>query len=263
MKYRLNQSLLCASVVCSIAALGGYLLFKKSVSPQHADEFVVGMAAGYAPFVSINPQGDYEGFDIDVARALAETMGKKLVLKDLGTMPALFVALDQKTIDTIIWGLEMTPDRMQKVAMIRYQGDVTRSYPLIFWNKIPTGITSLEDMRGKTVCVEPASSQDAFLNKYDFITKLPVDKVDDALLLIQYGKADAALIDPVIAKKFKNKYPDIKILDLPLEPKDQVQGIGIVVKPDNNELIEQIKKAVAYLQSTGFIAQLEQKWSMV
>lgn len=256
------QSLILVGLVC-IIALVSLSMLKQSDSLRFGDELVVGMAAGYAPFVSINPEGDYEGFDIDVAHALAETMGKRLVLKDLGSMSALFMALDQGSIDTIIWGLEMTRERMKKVAMIHYQGAVTRAYPLIFWKTIPAGVSSISDMNGKTICVEPASSQEAVLNKYDFITQLPVEKVDDALLNIQYGKADAALIDPAIAKKFKNKYPEIQILNLQLDPKDQVQGLGIVVKPNNTVLIEQLQKAVDLLQTTGLIERFEKKWELL
>lgn len=253
-------------IIISIALLstgiGSYLLFKQSSTPRDA-QFIVGTAAGYAPFVSINPQGDYEGFDIDVATAIAQQMGKKLVIKDLGSMTSLFTALQQGSIDAIIWGLSITQARLKKVSMIHYQGEATASYPLIFWQKIPAGIQSIADMKDKTVCVEPTSAQDAALTNYPFITKLPTEKVDDALLHIQYGKADAAFVEPAIAKKFKNKYPEIQILQVPLALEDQVQGIGIVIQPTNSELIIQLQEAVDALRKHGIIQQLEQKWDIV
>lgn len=239
-----------------------YLFFKRPNTPRSTNELIVGTAAGYAPFVSINPQGDYEGFDIDVAHALAQEMGKKLVIKDLGSMTSLFTALNQGSIDTIIWGLSITQDRLQKVAMIHYQGELTTSYPLIFWQNIPQGVTSLTDMKNKTVCVEPASAQDTVLQKYPLIRILPTEKVDDALLNIQYGKADAAFVEPAIAKKFKNKYPEITLLDVPLQPEDQVQGVGIVIQKNNAELITQIQTAITTLKAHGTITKLEQKWGI-
>lgn len=245
-----------------IAAIGSYFFFKQPKSPQNTNQFIVGMTGGYAPFISINPQGEYEGFDIDIARALAAQMGKELVLKDLGSMSGLFMALDQGSIDAIIWGLSITQDRLKKVAMIHYQGEPRRCDPLIFWKAIPAGVSSIDDMKGKTICVEPASSQDVGLSKYGFINKLPVEKIDDALLNIQYGKADAALVDPAIAKKFKAKYSEIQILDIPLAPEDQVEGVGIVIKLNNSSLIDQIEGAVARLRSAGIIVQLEQKWGL-
>lgn len=258
----MSYRLLGISLLLVAAVVGSYLFFMNNPGAPDNDIFSVGTAAGYAPFVSINPQGDYEGFDIDVAYALAKAMGKKLMLKDLGSMTSLFTALDQGKIDVIIWGLSITQDRLKKVAMIHYQGEITASYPLIFWQDIPEGIRSISDMKGKIVAVEPTSSQDAVLSKYSFIEQLPIEKVDDALLNIQYSKTDAAFVEPAIAKKFKNKYPEIKILDVPLAPEDRVQGVGIVVKQNNNELINQVQQAVTKLKSTGIITQLEQKWDI-
>ncbi len=79
---------------------------------------------------------------------------------------------------------------------------------------------------------------------------------------IQYGKADAALVEPAIAKKFKNKFSDIQCLDIALAPEDQVQGIGIVLKQDTPEMIKAITQAVQQLKEQGVITQLEQKWGI-
>jgi len=258
----MNYQKIIISIALLMTIMGSYLLSKQTNSPQHSNEFIIGTATGYAPFVSINPQGQYEGFDIDVANELANQMCKKLVLKDLGCMTSLFTALDQGSIDAIIWGLSITQDRLEKVAMIHYQGEITSSYPLIFWKTIPAGISTIADMQNKTVCVEPASAQDVVLSKYSFINTLQTDKVDDALLNIQYGKADAAFVEPAIAKKFKNKYPEVQIMNVPLPAQDQEQGIGIAINKNNIVLINQVQIAVDALKSTNIIMQLDQKWNI-
>lgn len=249
--------------VAFISLIGSYLLFKKATLPSsQGDVFVVGTVGNYAPFVSVNAQGDYEGFDIDVANALAQQMGKTLVLKDLGSMAPLFIALEQGSIDAIIWGLSITKARLEKVAMVRYQGDDVNAYSLLFWKEIPQGITSIADMNGMTICVEPASSQEAVLNTYPNITKLSTERVDDALLMIQYGKAQAALVEPAIAAKFKNRFPETKILEVPLAEEFQVMGTGIAIKKENKKLIQQITDAIAQLQNQGMLRAFELKWGI-
>lgn len=243
-----------------------FLKHKQTISNpdiSNTDYFTVGTAAGYAPFVSINPQGDYEGFDIDVACALAKQMGKQLKIKDLGSMTSLFIALDQGSIDAIIWGLSITADRLKKVAMVHYQGALCNSYSLLFWKTIPDNIHTIHNMAGKTVCVEPTSAQDVVLSKYTFINKIAMEKVDDALLNLQYGKSDAAFVEPAIAKKFKNKYPEIQILDVPLEENDHVHGIGIAVRKNNHATLTQITQATQSLQQSGTIKALEEKWGII
>lgn len=256
-KFGVVVALLIVVVIC-------FYWFKprENGSVQGSNQLVVGMTAGYAPFVSINPAGEYEGFDIDVARALAKQMGKELVLQDLGSMTSLFAALDSGKIDTIIWGVSITDTRLQKVAMVHYFGDNTKSYPLLFWQKIPSNVQSVSDLDGQTVCVEPGSSQQAVLDQYPAINQLPVEKIDDALLNIQYGKAVAALVEPAIAKKFQSHYSQIQILDLPLAPGDQVKGIGIVIKPTNQTLFTQITNAIQCLKADGVIDNFAQKWGV-
>lgn len=247
-------------ILIILALVGAFIVFKKLQIKKDEHTFVVGTAAGYAPWVSVNEQGEYEGFDIDVANALAATMGKTLQLKDLGSMASLFVALEQGTIDAIIWGLSITQERLEKVAMIHYQGEPTTSYPLIFWQKIPEGVTSINDMKGMTISVEPASAQQSVLNRYPFINQRTTERVDDELLNIQYGKTEAALVEPAIARKFKEKYPEIMMLDVPLGAEDFVQGVGIVIKKENTKLIEHVRSAVNQLKADGTIAELERKW---
>jgi len=245
-----------------IGLVGSYIIFKNTKSKRDTNAFTIGIAAGYAPFISINEKGEYEGFDIDFAHALASTMGKKLVLKDLGTMTSLIIALEQGSIDAIIWGISITQERLKKFAMIHYQGETETAHPLLFWKAIPENIKSLSDMKGMKVCVEPSSFQSTILNKYKDIAIIPTEKVDDALLNIQFGKADAALVDPAIAQKFKAKYPELKILDVPLEKEDQVQGMGVALKQGNTTLIKLVQNAITQLKYSGIIKQYEKKWRL-
>lgn len=222
----------------------------------------VGIAAGYAPFISVNAQGEYEGFDIDVINAVGQKMGKDIKLIDLGSMSSLFTALEVGSVDAIIWGLSITQDRCAKVAMINYYGERTESYPLLFWNTVPQNMQSINDMNNLTVCVEAGSAQEKVLEEYPLINILYTEKIDDALLNIRYGKADAALVEPAIATKFMRIYPTIQKIDLPLKPEQQEQGVGIAVKKESG-YIETITRAVELLKQEGTIVAFAQAWGLV
>jgi ABC-type amino acid transport substrate-binding protein len=132
------------------------------------ETFTVGTASGYAPYESLNEKGEYEGFDIDVAKAIAEKLGKKLVLKDLGSMPSLLVALQKKKIDSIMWAMSITPKRMSDMNMVYYHGESETNLPFIFWKKVPEDIKKIEDVAktpNRVICVEAGTFQ-------DFSTKL-------------------------------------------------------------------------------------------
>ena len=258
------KNIILASIAAIFAiALIGYSIVKKPYDgvARH-DTLIIGTTGGYAPWVSVNEQGVYEGFDIDVAKALAQKMGKQLELKDLGSMTSLLLALDQGSIDAIIWGMSITKGRLSRIAMIRYYGETQESYPLLFWKQIPAGITGLSDMDGKTICVEPSSAQEMVLNKFENIIKKPTEKVDDALLNLQYGKVDAALVEPAIAKKFMSKFPEIQMLDVPIDVDDREHGVGVCIRPDNLTLINDVTRAIQSLQQEKLIEGRAAYWGI-
>lgn len=258
----MNKTKLYLVVVLISSIFMGYFICTNYCTEADCDAFVVGMAAGYAPFVSINAEGEYEGFDIDVAHALADRMCKKLILKDLGSMPSLLIALQQGSIDAIIWGMSITKERLKKFSMVHYQGNPQTVQPVLFWEKIPDGIQSLADLNNMTVCVEPSSSQSALVERYKNITVLPVERVDDALLHLRYGRAVAAVVEPAVAKKFQARCPEIKVIEHSLLPEDHVMGTGIMMNRENTELVSLVQKEVDALKAIGFFNECERKWGI-
>ena len=232
-------------------------------SPKKA--FVVGTTSGYAPYVSLNAKGEHEGFDIDFAGLVAERLDRKLVIQDLGSMPSLLVGLKKKKVDALIWAMSITKDRLNAMEMIYYQGKKEDKIPFVFWGEIPEGITSINDLEKKkncTVCVEAGSYQDSILNNYSKLNVRFMDKIDDAIMEIRYGKSLATTIDSSLIKRVKMQYPKAKVLYLPLAEKEQSFGNGICVHKDNQDLSNQIKKIVADLEKEGKIAELEKKWGL-
>lgn len=228
-----------------------------------ANDFVVGTTSGYAPYVSLDDNGKYEGFDIDLAEMLAKKLNKKLVIKDLGSMPSLMLALKQKKIDALIWAVSITEDRLKNYEMVYYQGDKTTETPILFWNKIPEGITSLADLaKEKAVCAESGSYQEDILKKIPGIKIKNLNSVTDAIMEIKFGKSLATTIDHSLVSRFQAQYPELKVLNLPLPADAQSLGNGICINKNNRELTAQVRKAVDELTKEGKIAELEKKWKL-
>jgi polar amino acid transport system substrate-binding protein len=228
-----------------------------------ASDLIVGTTSGYAPYVSLDAQGNYEGFDIDLAELLAKKLNKKLVIKDLGSMPSLMLALKQKKIDALIWAISITEDRLKNYEMVYYQGDKTTEMPFLFWDKIPERITTIADLaKEKTICVEAGSYQEGILKKFSEIKIKNVDRVTDAIMEIKFGKSLATTIDHSLVSRFQTQYPEIKVLNLPLPSSAQSLGNGICINKANQELAAQVRKVVDELRAEGKVAELEKKWKL-
>lgn len=232
-------------------------------SPLAAKELVIGTTSGYAPYVSLDEKGDYVGFDIDFAKELANKLGRKLVIKDLGSMPSLFLGLKQGKIDAIIWAISVTEERQKQVEMIYYQGQTITSLPLLFWKTIPEGVTSIEKMGPqRLISVEAGSFQESFLKTIPGLNLKQVDKVMDALMELKYGKSAATMIDPFLLPTILPQFPEVKVMQVPLPPSEQSFGNGIAINKKSQALIAEVRKAVAELRQEGKISALEAKWKL-
>ncbi len=244
--------------------LFAYLIY---VFSAYADEELkMGTATGYAPYVSLNAEGTYEGFDIDVSNALAKKLGKQLVLKDLGSMPSLLLALKQGKVDAIIWGLSIIKERQKEIRLIPYQGESEPYISLLFWEEVPKGLHSIEDLNklsNKEISIEAATSQESILRNYPTLQLKFVDKISDAVMDVKYQKSIATAIDPCLIPSIVMKEPRLKPIHLAVPPELQVMGLGIGVAKDNTLLTSQVEKAISELKKDGTIHQLELKWKLV
>jgi polar amino acid transport system substrate-binding protein len=232
--------------------------------PQET-KFVVGTTSGYAPYVSLNPKGEYEGFDIDMAGLIAQRLGRKLVIQDLGSMPSLLVALQKKKIDAIIWAMSITEERRKEMEMIYYQGDKITEMPFLFWKEAPKDVQKIEDLgksSNRTICVEAGSYQDTVLQKYPNLKLRFLDKIADGIMEIKYGKSFTTCVDNSLIARIQSQYPELKVLNLPLPDSQQSLGNGVCINKSEEKLIAQVNKIITDLQTEGKIAELEQKWKL-
>ncbi len=239
----------------------GLQLYKSSAEVDKSKTIVMGTMSGWPPYVSMNELGNYEGFDIDVAQEIARRLNKKLLIKDMDTA-YLIQALQQGSVDFIMTGLDITSERLAKMAMVPYQGEPITSLPLIFWKTIPTGVQKLEDLSsipGAIVCVEPGSSQEPILESFKGFEIKRVDPLG-SILEIQYGKALATLLEPALYQSLKKKYPELVSLVVPLSEKYKILGCGIGINKENTALISKIEAIIADLKKEGFLAQKEKQW---
>jgi arginine transport system substrate-binding protein len=253
--------ILCVAVLTSIAMF----LFRSRSAQHSSDTLTVGMMSGWAPFMTINEQGAYEGFDVDVANEIGQRMNKKVVITDLGSLSACFIALDRGKIDLLLSGLDITQTRKEQLNMIRYTGADVPALKLVFWNAVPAGIEKLEDLQtvpNALVIAEPGSAQEKYLDQFPTITKKSLTSISDMLLDIKFGKSTAILLEPRVATRLASQNPELKLITVNLPAQFQLYGCGIAIKKENSALAQAIEAIVAAMHEDGTLKKLEVKWQL-
>ena len=111
----------------------------------------VGTNADFAPFEFQSADGkEYEGFDMDLARAVAEEMGMTADIQNIN-FDGLIPALVSKNIDIAISGMTINDERKKNVLFSEpyYQSGLT-----IVVKKDNKDINGFKDLSGKTVAVQ-------------------------------------------------------------------------------------------------------------
>ncbi len=261
----INSTVLYIRMITFSALLGVAILLLagcgNNTAQKVSDTIVVGMLPADPPFMSINASGEYEGFDVDVAHAIGNLLGKKIAIEDMG-VGELFIALERGRIDMMMCGLSITARREQRFNMIHYHGEGITTYPLVFWKEIPENISSMQDLvnRNFTIGVLPATTQEEFAQQFDFITLKSMNSYADIIMDLQFSKIQAALFDEAIAG-FANKFPELRIVNVPIGNFSE-RGNGIALQKNATELTSQVQSAVQQLKENGTMARLAQKWNM-
>jgi arginine transport system substrate-binding protein len=240
------------------------IVFKpfQSFKQTSQETLIVGLQSGYPPFEFMDSEGNIIGFDVDVANHIAQAIGKKLVIKDM-EFEGEILSLKQGKIDLIISGMNITPSRLKEILMVPYHGETATSLSLIFWNKIPEGIQSIEDLTklpDAIVSVESGAIPEAYMSHYPQIQAKSFQGALAPLMDVKYGKSIANLVEPDVADYLQNQHSEIKILNVPLPEGEKILGFGIGIKKENQQLFQQIQQVIDELKSSGKLQQLEEKW---
>jgi ABC-type amino acid transport substrate-binding protein len=113
---------------------------------------------------------------------------------------------------------------------------------------------------GKILAVEYGAGGDALARQWARrvvgVTILPLPTAGEALLALENGQADAALVDAISAYDFLRDHPALALAGPPLEPEPYVIAVSI----ESRELFRELEQALDAMEADGTLAALRVKW---
>ncbi len=220
------------------------------------DVLRVGTESTYPPFEFRDKNNKLVGFDIDLMEAIAKKIGKKIEWVDM-PFDSLIPALLAGKIDVIAAGMSATKERAKRVAFsIPYY--ISLSSFLV--RADDNSIKSLKDLKGKTIAVQLGTVQDTFCSSIPGVKMKRFQKFDDCVREVVLGRADATLMDKVVALKYcesKDFKGKVKIAF------DQViteAGKALAVRKEDKDLLRAINRAIEEMKKNGELQALLDKW---
>ncbi len=221
-------------------------------SIKQKGKLVVGTSADYPPYEfhkEVGGKDQIVGFDISIAKSLAEDLGVELQINDMD-FDGLLIALQAGKVDMVFAGMTPTDERKQNAEFsdIYY----TAQHGFIVRKGEEGNIKSIDDLKDKKIGVQKGSIQEKLANeKIPDAEKKALGKVTDLVLDLKNNKVDAILVELPVAEFNCEKNSDIALTNVVLE--DSEGGSAIAMSKGSDDLKGEINKTIQKLKDEGKI----------
>ena len=218
--------------------------------------FTVGFDQEFPPMGFVGDDGEYTGFDLEVAKEVAERLGLEFVPQPVD-WAAKDMELESGNIDCIWNGFTMTGREDDYTWSEAYMANQQ-----VFVVTAESGIKTLADLAGKVVEVQAESSAEAALKDDPdltgtFGTLQTTPDYNTAFMDLQMGAVDAIAMDEVVARfQIEQRQVDFIVLDETLAAENYAVGF----KKGNDTLKDQVQEQLEALAADGTLAKISEKW---
>lgn len=223
-----------------------------SVSAQ-AQTLTGATVIGNVPWEFEDESGQYVGFDVELAKIVAERMGRELVIENI-PFNGLFSAVLSGRVDFVPSTVTITPERLETLTFSQPYYDSDQSL-----TTRQDGPSSLEEMKGKVVGVDTGATGDiwatAHAEEYGFKEIRRFEGLQFAMLDLANGGIDGYISDiPALQYYVKDK-PNLKVAQR-IETGEQY---GWIFAKDSALAVE-MNDVMSALKEEGVLADLHEKW---
>ena len=203
----------------------------------------------FSPFSYYNDKNELVGYDVDVARAVAEKLGLKI---EFLTAPwdAMLAAFDAGKADAVFNQVSVTDERKKKYD---YAQPYTVVHGAIITHKDNNDIKSFDDIKGKKNADSATSNWAKVAASYG-AQNVTVDSFSKSMELLVSKRVDTVVRDNIVFYDFIKQRPGAPV-KIAAEGSDTDYTAPIVQK-GNTELAEQISKAIEELKNEGKLAEI-------
>ena len=215
----------------------------------------VGSSIDFAPFeFQDEKQKEYQGFDMDLVRAVAKEMGREADISNI-SFDGLIPALEAKNVDLIISGMTINDERKQKVAFSDpyYQSGLT-----MVVRSDDESIHTFKDLEGKKVAVQIGTTSAAEAKKIQNAEVKELNTPADCFMELKAGGVDVVINDRPVNDYYivESGATGVKTLPEVLSAEDY----GMAMAKDNQELQKEVNAALKKLHENGEYDKIFAKW---
>lgn len=205
----------------------------------------VGTNAEFPPFEYVNDDGEADGFDIALIKAIGEKMGVEVQVDNM-EFASLVSSIGSK-IDVSIAGMTITEERARTVDFS------APYYQAVQYVILPQGseIASADDLKGKAIGVQLGTTGDFIAEEIEDATTSQYNKGIDAVNDLVNGRLDCVIIDKNPALVFEEKFEGQVISVDGAQFGFEAEEYAIAIPKGDSALADKINAALQELIDDG------------
>ena len=257
---RVTAVLLVTALVAGAVALsgcrngiGGQAAQTPTVAPPVIGKtgvLSVAVDMSYPPFAAKTGE-DRSGWDVDVAAAIADRLGLKLLLVDAKPEAAAKLLIARK-VDLVMGDLSIGRALDLDVA---FAGSYTSDAPAVFASKGTT--VSADVLGGKRIAVQKGSEAYWLLSDtYGEQALMLFPTLREAMSAVTGGQADVVGGDALVGAYMLRYFPKLALVG----QLAKASPVGVGVSKDAPKLEDAVRRALDEMSSEGILATLRRKW---
>lgn len=209
-------------------------------------KLILATEAGFAPY-EYYQDGEIVGVDIDIAREIAASLGKELVIKDV-SFDFIINEIKSGKSDIGAAGMSITKERLEEVDFsVEYA--VSNQVVIV---PMDSKITSIDQISNQRIAVQLGTVADSYVNEnYKDATVIRQKKYLSMVEDLKAGKVDLIIMDLLPASEIVKSNDGLKILDEYLF----TDKYGMAIKKGNKELLDKVNDVLTRLMSEGKIEE--------
>jgi amine acid ABC transporter, permease protein, 3-TM region, His/Glu/Gln/Arg/opine family len=215
-------------------------------------ELVVGLSADYAPYefhATVDGKDKIVGFDISIAQKIADDLGVKLKIEELG-FDALLGALKTGKIDLVISGMSVTPERLKEVDFTDHYFTVTQRVVVRTADK--DKYQTVNDFQGVPVGAQKQTTQEELAQTELVGSKVTsLQKIPDIVMNLKNKKIDAAVIEGPVAEAYVERNKDLSFADVEFE--NGTKDTAIAIAKGSPVLLEKVNASIKNINDNNLL----------
>lgn len=221
-------------------------------------KLIVGTNAEFPPFEYLGDNGEPDGFDMALIKAIGEKLGVEVEIQNM-EFGSLITSIGSK-IDIAIAGMTVTDERKNAVDFSDSYYDAVQ-YVIL---PADSAIAEKKDLLGKTIGCQLGTTGEYLID--DLIAedgttqKKSYNKAVDAVNDLLNGRLDCVIIDRNPAMVFQANYPDQLKLSDGAAFTFEAEQYAIAMPKGDTALAEKVNAALAEIKADGTFDKLVEQY---